>query len=103
MGYIVLVVFIMYGIIHHQINHFVVTKYFYADKKIPNAFDGYKIVHLSDLHSKQFGRDNHRLIHKIKAIKPDVLIVTGDMVNSTDHKGDIFLEIARQLVHTCEI
>ena len=42
------------------------------------------LVQLSDLHSRQFGSGNQRLIEKIKEIGPDLILITGDMVNSTD-------------------
>ena len=42
------------------------------------------LVQLSDLHSRQFGSGNQRLIENIKEIGPDLILITGDMVNSTD-------------------
>ncbi|MDE7330232.1 MAG: metallophosphoesterase [Clostridia bacterium] len=40
-----------------------------------------KIIHLSDLHGKSFGRKNARLIKKIAAEKPDIILITGDIVH----------------------
>ncbi|MDE7265135.1 MAG: metallophosphoesterase [Clostridia bacterium] len=42
---------------------------------------GLKIVHLSDLHGKSFGRKNVRLIKKIAAQKPDFICITGDVIH----------------------
>lgn len=42
---------------------------------------GVKIVHLSDLHGKCFGRKNVRLISKIVAENPDFIVVTGDIIH----------------------
>lgn len=42
---------------------------------------GLKIVHLSDLHGKTFGRRNERLIKKIAAQKPDLICITGDIIH----------------------
>lgn len=40
-----------------------------------------KIIHLSDLHSRVFGNDNTKLISTITSEKPDIIVMTGDMVN----------------------
>ena len=45
-------------------NMMVVTDISIKDKKIPESFNGFKILHLSDLHSKSFGEKNINLIKK---------------------------------------
>ena len=40
-----------------------------------------KIVHLSDLHGKRFGHKNIRLIEKVRAIEPDFIAITGDIIH----------------------
>ncbi len=58
-----------------------VTKYtFKAPQKL-------KIVHLSDLHAKNFGKDNKRLIAKIENICPDVIFFTGDAIHRYNDKN----------------
>lgn len=51
---------------------------------LPPSFSNYKILHLSDLHSKEFGKNNSQLINTIKKISPDIIMVTGDMFTVTD-------------------
>lgn len=51
-------------------------------KKIPASFDGFRIVHISDLHNTVFGKDNNKLLKKIKNAQPDIIAVTGDIVDS---------------------
>lgn len=46
------------------------------------------IVHISDLHSASFGRNNANLIAEIKRQKPDIITVTGDMYTSNDSNGE---------------
>jgi len=68
-------------IISYFENHkLTVTKFHIEDKRIPEAFDGYHIVHLSDLHNAEFGTDNEQLIGVIKQLKPDIILITGDMI-----------------------
>jgi hypothetical protein len=49
------------------------------------------IVHLSDLHSKGFGRRERRIVEVVEVVKPDLVAVTGDVV----HDGN--LENVREL------
>lgn len=79
-------------------NHLLqVSEYRIVSKKIPTAFNGLKIVQLSDLHSKSFGRDNARLLRKIDAEKPDFIVMTGDMVTRTDETHRVFFRTAETL------
>ena len=50
--------------------------------KIPDAFDGLRIVHVSDLHNAEFGKDNETLLSKIKESDPDIILITGDLIDS---------------------
>lgn len=52
--------------------------------KLPKSFDNYKILQISDLHSKEFGENNKDLIAAIKKINPDLIIATGDMFTVSD-------------------
>lgn len=57
-----------------------VTRYQIRDNLIPAVFNGYHIVHLSDLHNASFGKQNEKLILNIKELKPDIILITGDMI-----------------------
>lgn len=56
-----------------------VTKYVVESPKI--RVDGVKVVHLSDLHGKAFGKKNARLIEKVKEQSPDIIAITGDIIH----------------------
>lgn len=53
-----------------------------TSKKIPREFNDYKIVHLSDLHNKSFGKNQEKLVEKIIKINPDLIVITGDIIDS---------------------
>ena len=42
---------------------------------------GVKIVHLSDLHKRCFGKENSRLCRRVRAENPDIIIFSGDLVS----------------------
>ena len=71
-----------------------ITRYTVTSNRLPHSFDGYKIAVVSDLHNAQFGNNNRQLVEKIKKEHPDIIAITGDLVDS--NRTDI--EIAIQLV-----
>ncbi len=79
-------------------NHLLqVSEYRIVSQKVPASFDGFKIMQLSDLHSKSFGSSNARLIRKINAANPDLIVMTGDMVTRSDSNHDVFFHLAQTL------
>lgn len=71
--------------LYWQNNDITITRYTYETEKIPNG-KTYKIVQISDLHNKQFGKGQKRLLAAVKKEQPDIIAVTGDLVdaNRTD-------------------
>ena len=82
-----------------------VSRYDISGKKLPPSFDGYKIIHLSDLHSKSFGKNNERLLRRVKKENPDAVCVTGDMVNKYERRGDfaVFFDLVNRLAALCDV
>lgn len=54
---------------------------------VTSFFSGFRVTHISDLHNASFGKDNSRLIAFIKNTNPDIIAITGDLVDS--RKADI--------------
>lgn len=61
---------------HLQTDHFV-----YHHEKVPASFNGFRILHISDLHNTLFGIHQQRLIKQIKAIQPDIIVISGDLLD----------------------
>lgn len=78
-------------------NSVVITKYNYDNEKIPKGFNSYKIVQLSDLHNKVFGKSQEEFMEKIKGIEPDAILITGDIVDKHRTKVDVAMDFAEQL------
>lgn len=52
-----------------------------AAKGLPNAFEGLRIVQLSDIHGKEFGTDNENLLRRVAELEPDLIAITGDLID----------------------
>lgn len=76
---------------------FIVKKNDIVSSKIDNSFDGYKILQLSDLHSREFGENNINIVNKINKIDPDIIVCTGDMMNSTNDDGHVFINLVKKI------
>lgn len=59
-----------------------------------------RILQLSDLHNSEFGTHNSRLISAVRAQSPDLILLTGDLLNSDEQRTDIATELITQL---CDI
>ncbi|MBR6666265.1 MAG: metallophosphoesterase [Lachnospiraceae bacterium] len=62
-------------------NELVITHYDYYNAKIPAEFNNYKILQISDLHCKNFGTEQSELISSIHACNPDIIVLTGDILD----------------------
>lgn len=60
------------------------TNYTFHSSKLPAGFEGYKIAFLSDVHCKKFGSAQSTLLDAISATEPDIIVITGDLVDE-DH------------------
>ncbi len=61
--------------------------YTVQSEKIPASFDGFRIAHLSDLHMEGSQRDTDNLLRTVREAKPDLIVITGDLIDS--HRTDI--------------
>ena len=66
---------------HHNVT-IVTTQYTVSSEKLPSNFDGFTIVQVSDLHNDLFGKENCKLIDAIKSAEPDIIALTGDIMDS---------------------
>ena len=47
----------------------------------PDGFAGYRIAVISDLHAKEFGENNERLLRFVEGLEPDLIAITGDILH----------------------
>lgn len=82
----ILIIIILLVILFIYVNYKVifVSRYKVKSNKLSQAFNGFKILHLSDWHCTTYGKNNKRLINlinnKIKNEKIDIVVITGDFI-----------------------
>lgn len=74
-----------------------IARYRTGGNALPMGFEGFRIVQLSDLHSVSFGKKNGRLLKAIRAEKPDIVVMTGDMVSRYDEDFSVTLALCKAL------
>ena len=78
---LIIIALILVCLVMCFITKFDVTNYTIESEKIPQEFDNFKIVQLSDFHSEGYRDTTEKLISKIRDINPDIVVMTGDMVS----------------------
>lgn len=73
-----------------------VNEYEIVSDRIPEAFAGFRIAQVSDLHNKDFGEGYGQLLTLLSQINPDIIVVTGDLIDSRQTDLDIAMEFAWQ-------
>ena len=78
--------------VNHNINgHVKLTEYTFAHNDIPDAFNGYRIMMISDLHEAPFAE---QILEHIETSKPDVILFCGDLVQLPDYSFEEAKKIA---------
>ncbi len=96
--YAICVVFLCVVFCIWQNNDLEVTHYTYSSNDITFDFNGYRIVQVSDLHNKKFGTKSNQLIEEIKKLQPDMIVITGDLVDSNHTNIDVVIDFLKQAV-----
>lgn len=73
-----------------------VTEYTVKSDRLPEGFSGFRIAQVSDLHNTEFGADNKRLISRLEEIAPDIIVITGDLIDSRRIDIDVAVSFAEQ-------
>ncbi len=79
---IIMLAFTVIGIVVYDTNHFVIRKYEIKDEKGVLKGEKARLVFLSDLHGKSFGKDNEILLKAVDELDPDAVLIGGDMITA---------------------
>ena len=86
-----LIIWTLWGNTALEVNEYQITS-----DKIPEAFSGFRIAQVSDLHNAEFGEGNCKLIGLLSQTDPDMIVLTGDLIDSRQTDIEIALEFAEQ-------
>lgn len=97
--------FIIFIVVFLYVNNhwIVVNELVYESERVPSSFDGMRILQVSDLHDALFGENQEKLVKKVKASKPDVIFITGDLVDSNRYNLDQSLQAVKQFIQLADV
>lgn len=82
---------------HWQNNDIVISRYTYVD------LEGFRIAQISDLHNKSFGENNENLIELLEEENPDLIVITGDLVDSRKTDIEVALDFAKEAMEIAPV
>ena len=88
---LVLVVWIRWGNTALEINEYKIVS-----NSVPQNFHGFRIAQVSDLHNAEFGEGNSKLLELLSQTEPDIIVLTGDLIDSRNTDIEIALAFARE-------
>lgn len=80
-----------------------VNEYEIVSDRIPQGFDGFRIAQVSDLHNAEFGEGNGKLIEQLSQSAPDIIVITGDLIDSRHTDLNIALEFCREIMNIAPV
>lgn len=89
---LVLIFAIAFGIFSHTNNIELVTYYLYA-----KVSENIRIIHLTDLHSSTYGSNNDQIIELVKSQSPDLILMTGDMIDESSESPSVIIDLISAL------
>ena len=69
-----------------------------SSSHIPAAFSGFRIAQVSDLHNAEFGKNNAELLKLLSESRPDIIVITGDLIDANHTDVGIALGFAQESV-----
>ena len=80
-----------------------ITEYYVTSSKIPDSFDGFEFAQISDLHNAEFGDENKDILELLSQIEPDMIALTGDLIDSCQTDIEIALDFASKAVQIAPV
>ena len=87
----------------YQNRHLETTYYTYKAEQFGADLEGYRIVQISDLHNAKFGKHNQKLVDRIRECEPDMIVLTGDLVDSNHTNVDRAVQFGDEIVKICPV
>lgn len=75
-----------------------INEYEIRSEKVPDAFCGFRIAQISDFHNVEIGNDNEKLLKLLAEAKPDIIVITGDSIDSYHMDVEVSLQFMEKIV-----
>lgn len=89
---------VLAGFVAFENKHIETNYYTIESEKLPHSFDAFTIAQISDLHNTQIGKNNKTLLKQLKDAKPDIITVTGDIIDSKFTDVDVAVSFMKNAV-----
>ena len=90
---VALVIWIAWGNTALELNTYTISS-----SRLPESFAGFRIAHVSDLHNAEMGKDNEKLLVMLRDADPDMIAITGDLIDSRNTDIELALQFIREAV-----
>lgn len=100
---VLLIVIALLLFCNFQNKHLETTYYTYEADQLGVDLDCYRIVQISDLHNAKFGKNNQKLVDRIRECEPDIIVLTGDLVDSNHTNVDRAVQFVNEIVKICPV
>ncbi|MBQ7541160.1 MAG: metallophosphoesterase [Clostridia bacterium] len=89
--------------LHFENTSLKTTRYSVSFDSLPQGFDGLTVAQISDYHNTQSAALNRRLREAVRSAKPDVIALTGDLIDRRRTDTDTAIRLARDLCETAPV
>ncbi|WP_411168526.1 metallophosphoesterase [Clostridium sp. MB05] len=98
-----LIIIALYVFVVWQNNSIAISNFNYSSYDVPSKFNDFKIVHISDLHNKVFGKEQSEILEEIEKLSPDIIIVTGDLIDRRRYNLDKAMDFINGAIEVAPI
>ena len=100
---VLLIVIALLLFCRYQNRHLETTYYTYKAEQFGADLERYRIVQISDLHNAKFGKHNQKLVDRVRECDPDMIVLTGDLVDSNHTNVDRAVQFVDEIVKICPV
>jgi len=93
----------IYVFLYVNNNWLTVSNYTVHSDEIPQSFDGFRILQVSDLHDATFGENQQHLVNKIQQQNPHIIVITGDLVDSNRYNLQNSMDLIDRIVEIADV
>lgn len=98
LGTIVLIGVVFSFLAIYYNNALVLSEYEIKNSSVPESFCGFKVAQVSDLHNSTHGKDNEKLLSILKKAEPDIIVLTGDIIDSYHTEVEVSVAFVKEAI-----